>query len=223
MNIVSYPIKVSKLSFKNYCYLIINTYNKKAILIDPAWEMEKNERQLEHHQVTLVSILLTHHHFDHVNLANSLALKYHVPVMMSKTEIEYYGFSCHNLSPIGQTNNITIEQIEILPLFTPGHTRGAISYWVADNLFSGDTLFIEGCGICIGHGGDPSQMFDSLSYLKAIIPIDTKIYPGHSYGKEPGLPFPYLLRNNIYLQFNNKQQFIDFRMRKNQKGIFDFK
>jgi hydroxyacylglutathione hydrolase len=222
MNIVAYPIKVSKLLFKNYCYLIINTDNKKAILIDPAWEMEKIERQLELHQVTLASILLTHHHFDHVNLADSLAKKYHVPVMISKTEIEYYGFSCHNLVSITQTSDMTIEQIEILALFTPGHTRGAISYLVADNLFSGDTLFIEGCGICTGRGGDPSQMFDSLSYLKAIIPIGTKIYPGHSYGQEPGLPFSYLLQNNIYLQFNNKQQFINFRMRKNQKGFYNF-
>ncbi len=222
MSTIVYPIKVCKLAFKNYCYLVINQETREALLIDPAWEFDKIEQQLALHQVTLKTILLTHHHFDHVNLAETFAQKYQIPVKMSKIESDYYDFSCSNLQPIEQPDVFYVGQIKILPLLTPGHTKGAISYWIDNALFTGDTLFIEGCGICNTQGGDPNEMFDSLQRLKEIIPPETHIYPGHSYGQEPGKPFAYLLHNNIYLQFTKKEDFIAFRMREGQKRLFTF-
>lgn len=223
MSIIVHPIKVNRLLFKNYCYLLVNNLNQKAVLIDPAWEINKIEEHMEHHRVQLVAILLTHHHFDHVNLAEPLAKKYQVPVIMSKTEIGYYGFSCYNLMAINTLQELIFEQIKILPILTPGHTKGSMVYCVANSLFSGDTLFIDGCGMCIAPGGDPSEMFDSLCYLKSNLPNHAKIYPGHCYGKEPGQDFSWLLANNVYLHFNNSKDFINFRMRKNQTGLFSFK
>lgn len=88
---------------------------------------------------------------------------------------------------------------------------------------SGDTLFTEGCGICIGKGGDPNAMFDSLAFLKTTIPTETKIYPGHSFGELPGKTFAYLLQNNIYLQFKQQTEFVAFRMRGNQGRLLAFR
>lgn len=218
-----YPLKVSKLHFKNYCYLIIHSHTKEAVLIDPAWEPDKIIQALEIHQAKLVAILLTHYHFDHVNLAGPLAELYQVPVLMSKTEIEYYRFTCNNLTSIEHPATLELGKINITPLLTPGHTKGALSYAIGGTLFTGDTLFIEGCGICTGIGGDPHAMFDTLSHLKRVILPETKIYPGHSYGQEPGKTFAYLLKNNIYLQFTQREEFIAFRMRKKQQGLFAFK
>ena len=218
-----YPIKVSKLGFKNYCYLIIHTKTREAVLIDPAWELDKIEEVIAFHQVKLTAILLTHHHFDHINLAEPLARRYQIPVLMSKIESDYYHFSCYNLTYIEQLETIAFNHIKITPILTPGHTKGALSYWIDKALFTGDTLFIEGCGICTGRGGDPEAMFESLAYLKDTLLPETKIYPGHSFGQEPGKAFAYVAQNNIYLQFTNCEDFVAFRMRKNQKGLLAFR
>ena len=223
MTIDVYPLKVTRHFFKNYCYLVMHSETKEAVLIDPAWEMDKIEQQLKTHDAKLKAILLTHHHIDHVNLAESFAQKYHVPVRMSKVEIEEYGFSCSNLVPIVHSEPLEFGQLSLWPFFTPGHTKGAICYFIEQNLFTGDTLFIEGCGICAGKGACPSQMFDSLSYLKKTLPQTTHIYPGHSFGKEPGQSFKDLFENNIYLHFTDRKHFIAFRMRPNQKGLFSFR
>lgn len=222
MSVIVYPLKVTKLFFKNYCYLVMHSETKEAVLIDPAWEMKKIEHQIQLQGAQLKAVLLTHHHIDHINLAESFARKYDVPVRMSKIEIEEYGFSCSNLISIEHPESLVFGELSFWPFFTPGHTKGAICYFIEDNLFTGDTLFIEGCGICTGRGACPSQMFDSLSYLKKTLPQTTYIYPGHSYGKELGQPFKELLENNIYLHFTNRDQFIAFRMRPHQKGLFGF-
>ena len=223
MSITVHPIKVNKLVFKNCCYLVVHSEIKEAVLIDPAWEMDKIEHQMQIQRAELKAVLLTHHHIDHINLAEPFAQKYDVPVRMSKIEVEEYGFSCSNLVPIEHSESLVFGQLSLWPFFTPGHTKGAICYFIEGNLFTGDTLFIEGCGICTGRGACPSQMFDSLSYLKKTLPQTTRIYPGHSFGKEPGQPLKDLLKNNIYLQFANRDQFIAFRMRPHQKGLFSFR
>lgn len=223
MTIQIYPIKVSKQLFKNYCYLIVHSETRQAVLIDPAWEMEKIENVINTLQVKLNAILLTHYHFDHVNLAEPIARQFNVPVLMSKIEIGYYNFSCYGLLSVDNPQPLIFGEIKIIPLLTPGHTKGAFSYWIEEALFTGDTLFIEGCGMCSGRGGDPSAMFDTLVSLKRIIPHHIRIYPGHSYGEEPGKTFFYLLQNNIYLQFSNRAAFIAFRMRENQQGLLAFR
>lgn len=223
MSTIVYPLKVHNQIFKNYCYLIIHVLSKEAILIDPAWEIDKIKIAIETHKVNLIAILLTHHHLDHVHLANTLAEEYSVPVRMSRIEIDYYNFSCSHLVPIDHPHEFNMGKIKVLPLSTPGHTKGAICYWINNDLFTGDTLFIEGCGLCFGKGSDPEAMFDSLSQLKMVLPAETRIYPGHSYGQEPGQPFARLLENNIYLSFTQREQFVAFRMRKNQTGWLSFK
>ena len=223
MSISIYPLKVSNLFFKNYTYLIVDRCSGMAIVVDPAWELDKIEKILNRTDSRLSTILLTHSHFDHVNLVAPLVKKYNAQVIMSKAEIDYYGFRCNNLNDIDSEMPLSLSQIDVTPLFTPGHSKGSMCYLIDDFLFSGDTLFIEGCGICVGNGADPKAMFSSLNLLKEKITASTKIYPGHSFGKAPAKPFSYLLKNNIYLQFKECDKFIGYRMRKGQRGWFDFK
>lgn len=223
MSLIICPIKVRSYSIINYTYLIINPQLKTAIIVDPAWEIETIEKALQQYNSTLIGILLTHHHFDHINLADTLANHHQIPVFMSKAEIDYYQFQCTNLTAIFQETDFILGGISIKPIFTPGHTFGGTSFLIDNSLFCGDTLFIEGCGMCFGNGSSPEILFDSLQMLKKIISPQTYIYPGHSYGEEPGKSFKYTLEKNIYLHFDTKDSFVNFRMRKNQKKIFDFK
>jgi glyoxylase-like metal-dependent hydrolase (beta-lactamase superfamily II) len=98
-------------------------------------------------------------------------------------------------------------------MLTPGHTAGGVCYLIENNLFSGDTLFAEGCGYCSGRGADPRAMFHSLQLLKRTIAPQTLVFPGHSYGQLPGQTFGSLLKNNIYLAFDDERKFVQFRMR----------
>ena len=208
--------------FKNYSYLVTNLRNHSAVLIDPAWEAKKIDKEITDNDIFITDILLTHSHFDHTDLANYFATQYNCNVWMSVYEIEYHGFKCKNLIAFNNLETLTLSDIKINPIVTPGHTHGSTCYLIDNYLFTGDTLFTEGCGLCWGKGSDPGKMFESLQLLKHLINPDVLVFPGHSYGKLPGKAFKYLTDNNIYLQFDDKEMFIDYRMRKNQKGLFNF-
>ena len=208
---------------KNYSYLVFDTDSKDGAVIDPAWDLTQMESLISDHDVDLSEILLTHHHPDHVGLADIMSVEYDVPVLMHKAEIRFYSFSCPNLYAVDEDTHISLGQNEVIPIHTPGHTKGSTCYLIGDNLFTGDTLFIEGCGLCFGRGADPIEMFDSLRKLKSLISLQTIVYPGHSYDQCVGKRFDYVMQNNIYLQLDKQDHFVSFRMRSNQYNLFDFK
>lgn len=218
-----YPIKVTKLFFRNYTYLVFDSETREGIIVDPAWDLNKIEEKLKEVDAIPKHILLTHSHVDHVNLVKPIVKRYGVQVWMSKIEIDFYNYRSPNLNAIEQFSPFALGAFQIIPYLTPGHSKGGVCYLISDSLLSGDTLFTEGCGMCFGGGSDPVELFHSLALLKRVIPLNTKVYPGHSYGKAPGKTFKYLLGNNIYLNFDRCDHFVQYRMRKNQHGFFNFK
>ena len=167
-------------------------------------------------------VLLTHSHIDHVDLANEVAEYYNVPVYISRTEVEYYHFSCKNLILLEDMQELSIGTKKITCIQTPGHTKGSICYLFDSYLFTGDTLFIEGCGICNTVGGSAYDMFSSVQRLKNMISEDTLVYPGHCFKESVGVPFRRLLTCNIYFGFDNPKDFAQFRNRSSFKGAFRF-
>ena len=216
-------IKATTHFTKNFFYLVFDRDSKDCVIIDPAGDLEQIKSFMSDHHINLSKVLLSHYHSDHVYLADTLAQEYDIQVLMNRIEIDYYGFNCKNLFAINDREPIFIGQCKINTIHTPGHTKGSTCYLIGNHLFTGDTLFIEGCGLCFGKGADPEDMFHSLQHLKSHIDPQTFIYPGHSYGKKPGKTFAYLLQNNIYLQIDNREHFISFRMRKRQNNLFNFK
>jgi len=216
-------IKTKHLIFKNCTYLIQNISNRNAVLIDPSWQAGKYENLIATENLKLVAIFVTHHHIDHSNLAGKLASQYKCPVYMLAEEIDYYSFNCANLYPIvADVEQLEMGGIVVKIIRTPGHTYGGACFMIDDNLFSGDTLFIEGCGMCNIDGGDAAKMFASLQMLKRIISDTTKIYPGHQYQLKIGKIFKEVKHVNIYLNFKTEEEFVKFRMRDGQKGLLDF-
>ena len=184
--------------------------------------MDKIEIALADSRTQLKGILLTHSHFDHLHLAKPLAEKYNCPIWMSYQEITNSGYSADQLEPIGE-KPWWVGSLKIQPILTPGHTPGSMCYLIGNNLFSGDTLFAEGCGLC---SDVPSahSMYDSLKRIEGIVQPDTRIFPGHMYGRPPGQEFSSIWKNNIYLQFKNKNDFSAYRLRKGQNHakFFEF-
>lgn len=206
----------------NYNYLIIDPGSRQAVVVDPAWDMDKIDLALHTHSAQLSGILITHSHRDHIDLAVPLSNTYGVPIWMSREEVEFSGFEAENLQCF-DPNPWKVGALEIFPVHTPGHTPGCVCFHIGDNLFTGDVLFAEGCGI-VQSIDAAFQMFDSLQLLKSNVDGHTRIYPGHSYGKKPGQFFSDVLNNNIYLQFTDKESFTRFRLRKGQskKDFFKF-
>jgi len=222
----NYNVFTLRLGFHNlinYCYIIVDEATREAALIDPAWNFDAIYNVLQQAEAKLTTILLTHSHFDHVNMVKAFVRKFNSRVFMSTKEIEFYNYSCPNLNAFNDMEEISLGETSIRFLLTPGHTAGSSCYLVPGALFTGDTVFIEGCGLCSSKGGDPKQMFESIQKLKFTLQLDTKIYPGHSYGKRPGHTLKYLMEENIYFLIDQERLFIDFRMRKNQQNPFAFK
>jgi glyoxylase-like metal-dependent hydrolase (beta-lactamase superfamily II) len=209
-------------SMKNYNYLVVDPSSLRAVIVDPAWEIEKIDRAVADTQALLGGILVTHSHPDHIHLAKPLAEKYDCPIWMSKVEIRASGFDAGQLVGI-DTCPWAVGQMLIEPIFTPGHTPGSTCYLIGENLFTGDVLFAEGCGICPNTEA-AHAMFASLEHLKTRVEPQTRIFPGHSYGQPPGRTMSQLQRENIYLQFSNKESFAAFRLRsgQNKAKLFSF-
>ncbi len=222
----SYSIHQLKLSFSfiiNYTYIIVDISTREAAIVDPAWDIETIDETLRITGARPTTILLTHSHFDHVNMIGPLIRKFDSQTYMSLKEIEFYKFQCKNLNPIQHHDIIQVGKTKITALLTPGHTAGSTSFLLSNSLFTGDFIFIEGCGICNTEGGCPEKMFDSIQMIKETVASDVCVYPGHSYGRNPGFPIGYLMEKNIYFSISEKKLFINFRMRRNQTNIFDFK
>lgn len=214
-------IKTHKDLFKNNVYLIFDKTSMDAVIIDPSWEADKIYKAVAYYGCNIKGILITHSHYDHVNLAEEISREYGVSVYMGRNEEVVEELRCVDHIGLRDGEVITIGSIEVMVVETKGHTSGSVCFKIGDNMFTGDTLFIEGCGIC---DSNPlaSKLYDSLQKIKKITDLQTKIFPGHTYVCDPGKSMEYLYSNNIYLAFQSKELFVKYRMRKNQSGLFAF-
>ncbi|QUH28466.1 MBL fold metallo-hydrolase [Vallitalea guaymasensis] len=208
--------------FKNYVYIIIDNETRYGAIIDPAWELDEIEKIIAKYQIELKSILLTHAHYDHINLVNPLVDKYDADVYISAVESECFGFTCGNQIKISDNQRLQLGNTSIKCMLTPGHTIGSTCFLCEKHIFTGDTLFSEGCGLCTSYSGSAEKMYYSIQKIKKEIPGHIRVYPAHSYGLKPGHKLDYLKYNNVYLMIDDKKIFIDYRMRKNQKNLLDF-
>ena len=199
--------------FFNKSYIVENLENRTAVIVDPAWNPAEYEKIIQDHRLEPKTILLTHSHIDHVNLVDYFSSNYHSEVYISETEAACYGFSCGNLHLIHDRDLIDADGINVKCFLMPGHTRGSMIYEIGYNLFVGDTIFYEGCGICNHSRDSLEDMFESIQKIKRIFADTCKVYPGHVYFKEVGQPLGELKRDNFSF-FLEKKEFIAYQMKK---------
>ena len=208
--------------FKNYSYLIVDRATREAAVVDPSWDMGALAAAVANEGARVSQVLLTHSHLDHTNLTDAVVRRWGARVHMSREEIDGHGFRCGNLDACEDGDVIDVGETKVACLLTPGHTLGGACYLAPGALFTGDTLFSEGCGMCTGSGASADAMFDSVQRIKRELPTHVRVFPGHSYGLEPGRTLGALMDVNIYLSIDDRDAFVGFRMRPNQHGLFDF-
>jgi hydroxyacylglutathione hydrolase len=159
----------------NYAYLVTADGQREAIVIDPS-EAPPVIKALEDQKLSLVAIINTHHHPDHVGGNEALRERYgDLPVYAHTSDV---GRIPAQTERVEEGHPVRVAGLELHPWHVPGHTLGAVSYQVEDAVFTGDTLFIAGCGRMFE--GTPEVMHASLSKLAAL-PPHLRVYCGHEY------------------------------------------
>lgn len=160
----------------NYAYLLRVPGTTRAVVVD-ASEADPVRSVLEQEGLSLTGILSTHHHVDHVGGNEDLLKLY--------PEARVFGFKTDSGRIPGLTNTVDDdEEFEVgglgfKALHIPGHTLGAVGYLAEGAVFTGDTLFVAGCGRLFE--GTASQMYESLNEKLGTLPDATRVYCGHEY------------------------------------------
>jgi len=183
-------IPVPQLS-DNYAYLVVDDTSKECGVVDCA-EADKVLAAVKQHGLKLVAVLPTHYHFDHVGGNED--------IVRAVPGLRVYGARGENGRIPAQTNEVddgsTVEigSLKGRVIGIPAHTNGHVAYYFPqlNAVFTGDTLFIAGCGRVFE--GKAQTMVDSLAKL-AGLPDSTQVYCGHEY-TEKNLRFALTLEPN---------------------------
>lgn len=145
-------------AFSQNCSLIWCEQTKLAALVDPGGDAETIKQEVAASGVTLMQILLTHGHLDHVGAAAELAEYYGVPIIGPEKEDEFwlqglpaqsrmFGLEdCQPLTPdrwLNEDDRVNVGNVTLQVLHCPGHTPGHIVFFddVSRLLISGDVIF----------------------------------------------------------------------------------
>ena len=200
---------------ENFVYIIGSNSTREVALIDPAWEIDSLLQHIEEKDLKLTSILVTHYHPDHIGggmMGQSIPgiaevmEKHPVKIYVNKHEAEgvkkVTGVSDSDLQLVDSGDHLKIGENDIEFLHTPGHTPGSQCFSVNNNLVSGDTLFINGCGRVDLPGSNSEQMYHSLQHLRSL-PDNTILYPGHHYSEEESATMRKTKEQNAYLRISD--------------------
>ena len=174
--------KVAVGPYENNVFAIVS--GREALIVDGADEPGRILDLVDGFAVS--GILQTHNHADHVQALAALVEALDVPVYAHPDDPPPVAFT-----PIGEADTVTVGDVTVTALATPGHTPGSVCYAAEAFLFSGDTLFPAGPG----KTADPGQfagIMGSLDRLFAEFPDETRVCPGHGIDTTIGREHPYV-------------------------------
>jgi len=207
---------------ENFIYLIEDIESRQAAVVDPAWDVAAIIEKADSLDLKINDILLTHSHHDHINGIEGILNHYSARVHLLKPEYEFWSNELDKPQVHHGGDRIKLGSTEISMLHTPGHTTGSVCYQVGNELITGDTLFVYGCGRCDMHGGDPQQMFNTLKDMKHRLDASMVIHPGHNYSIAETSTIAEQIEGNPFLHFDNDEEgFINYRMHVHDKTRHD--
>ena len=166
------------------CYLLEDEKAHVAAVIDPGDEAGRILQVIKDDGVEY--ILLTHGHYDHTTAVPELhqALP-QAEIYIHKADANGAGSRLFPLAGqipdlkfYDEGDALTLGELTIQVLHTPGHSKGSVTLKVGDVLFCGDTLFAGSCGRTDLAGGSYDEIMASLKKLGQL-PGDYHVCPGH--------------------------------------------
>ena len=187
-----------------YTYIISSGKGREALIIDPVIEHTKKYiKILKDLELKLVKVIDTHIHADHISGLNELNKQTECTrVMGEESESEVIDLR------VKENEKVKIEGVELITLYTPGHTKCSYSYLMNDRVFTGDTLLINGSGRTDFQGGSAMEQYDSIFNKLLKLPDKTLVYPAHDYNGKKFSTVENERNNNPRLQVSSPDEYI---------------
>ncbi len=163
------PIQLFDPASSTYTYVLFDETTREAAIIDPVDEqVERDLATLRQYGLKLLWTVETHAHADHITSAAQLA--------------EHAG--ARTAAPQGcniATAAVQLAHGDQLSFGGESITAGSMSYVWRDNVFTGDTLLIDGCGRTDFQSGSARALYHSIVDVLFALPDATAVWPAHDY------------------------------------------
>ena len=188
-----------------YSYIISTGKGREALIIDPVIDHTSEYLKiLEDLELSLVKVIDTHIHADHISAMAELKKSTDCQTLMgenSKSEVVSI--------KVKDNEAIKIEGIELKAIYTPGHTDDSYCFIMQDRVFTGDTLLINGTGRTDFQNGSSYDAYNSLFDRLLKLPEETLVYPAHDYKGNKFSSIGKEKNNNPRLQVNSAEEYAE--------------
>ena len=159
-------------------YITYDIETRQAALIDPSEEIgtEVYLRTVEEKGMTLLYVIETHTHADHISCAYVIREKIGAKIARS-----VYAPSKTADIYLKDNDTLTLGKETLTVLYTPGHTNESISLYNGKEVFTGDALLIGGTGRTDFQVGNSEELYESIHEKIELLPHATLVRPGHNY------------------------------------------
>jgi glyoxylase-like metal-dependent hydrolase (beta-lactamase superfamily II) len=199
-------IQLFDVESSTFTYFLVDRATREAMAIDSVdGQVERDLALIKRLDLRLRYALETHAHADHITGAARL--------------IEATGALAAAPSGCGiAPANVQLKDgdallfgvaEQLVALHTPGHTAGSMSYLWRGNVFTGDSLLIDGCGRTDFQGGDAGALYDSIQTRLFALPDITRVFPGHDYRGNAVSTIGWEKRHNARLANRGRVEFVE--------------
>jgi len=175
---------------RNYAYIIASEKIKECALVDPSPDPSMVIKAVKEEGLEVRYLINTHSHYDHSQGNDKFRRAGGgKPVTF---------INCGAGTEIGDGESLSLGDLNLEFMHTPGHTIDSICIKVQDKLVTGDTLFVGKVGGTYDEE-DARAEFESLKKIMALVP-ETEVWPGHNYGVKPSSTLRFELENNPFIK-----------------------